>query len=318
MSTLYTITANLLAEWTVDLPGGIRLGKTQRAIHESFQVGGKGINVSRMAERLGRTSTAVLFPAGYTGALCCAWLEERKFSVLPFRQDGESRTGYVVRTSDSGETTFLGRDRPMQAEIWQQALSQLVTILRPGDGVCLCGSVPGWSPALAEGWRNFVDAVPSSVWIGIDTYGAPLADISGMRCDCIKINHDEWLSLFPDRDLRPETVAAYLSSVPSDRNWVITDGPERIWGRDCMSGKVFHLTPPKVKEVSATGCGDVLMAVLADALLKRMDLVAALKTAAPYASANAASPGIADMDLSALPDLAPDALYSYELPDTSI
>lgn len=318
MSTLYTLTANLLAEWTLTFAQEMRSGKTQRAASESFQVGGKGINVSRMAGRLNRNSTAVLFPAGYIGAKCCAWLEEREFSILPFRQQGESRTGYVVRCPETKETTFLGMDQPIQSDVWVQALQQLASVLRPGDGVCLCGSVPGWNQDLAVGWNDFVDSLPSGVWLGVDTYGAALNDVSRESCHCIKINHDEWLSLFPGKLLTPETVYSNLSLAPQDRHWIVTDGPGRIWGRDCTSGQVFHVTPPTVTEVSATGCGDVLMAVLADGLMTGMSLIDAVQRAAPYASANAASEGIADMDLSALPPLPQDALCVYEITDSTL
>lgn len=44
---IFTLTGNLLAERTLTLPAWAP-GRTQRAVAESFQVGGKGINVSRM------------------------------------------------------------------------------------------------------------------------------------------------------------------------------------------------------------------------------------------------------------------------------
>ena len=57
---IFTLTGNLLAERTVEFDGW-SLGKTQRAVRESFQVGGKGINVSKMLSRLGTPNTALCF-----------------------------------------------------------------------------------------------------------------------------------------------------------------------------------------------------------------------------------------------------------------
>ena len=54
MSTphVFTLTGNLLAERTFQFASW-EPGRTQRATGESFQVGGKGINVSKMLNRLG-------------------------------------------------------------------------------------------------------------------------------------------------------------------------------------------------------------------------------------------------------------------------
>jgi hypothetical protein len=80
---IFTLTGNLLAERTLDFERW-QPGETQRARRESFQVGGKGINVSKMLNRLGSPNTALCFVGGAPGAECAAWLETRGFS---FRTD---------------------------------------------------------------------------------------------------------------------------------------------------------------------------------------------------------------------------------------
>ncbi len=55
----YTFTGNLLAERTLTFADWAP-GRTQRAREESFQVGGKGINVAKMLRRLGSTPLAAL------------------------------------------------------------------------------------------------------------------------------------------------------------------------------------------------------------------------------------------------------------------
>ena len=69
MHPFYTLTGNLLAERTLTFTDW-EPGRTQRAREESFQVGGKGINVSRMLQRLGERSTALCFAGGAAGAEC--------------------------------------------------------------------------------------------------------------------------------------------------------------------------------------------------------------------------------------------------------
>jgi 1-phosphofructokinase len=64
---IFTLTGNLLAETTLEFASWSP-GKTQRASGETFQVGGKGINVSKMLTRLGAANTALCFTGGAAGS----------------------------------------------------------------------------------------------------------------------------------------------------------------------------------------------------------------------------------------------------------
>jgi 1-phosphofructokinase/tagatose 6-phosphate kinase len=81
------------------------------------------------------------------------------------------------------------------------------------------------------------------------------------------------------------------------RRWVVSDGPGAVWFRD-EHGAPASVLPPPVREVSATGSGDVLHAVLLAALfLDGQSLPAAVARAIPFAAANAAHAGIAEFRL---------------------
>ena len=66
---IFTLTGNLLAERTLEFETW-SAGRTQRATRESFQVGGKGINVSKMLNRHRVANTALCFTGGAPGAEC--------------------------------------------------------------------------------------------------------------------------------------------------------------------------------------------------------------------------------------------------------
>ena len=88
----FTLTGNLLAERTLELECWSP-GRTQRARRETFQVGGKGINVSKMLTRLGVANTALCFTGGAPGAECEAWLREHRFSFRAFATTSPTRAG---------------------------------------------------------------------------------------------------------------------------------------------------------------------------------------------------------------------------------
>jgi 1-phosphofructokinase len=64
------------------------------------------------------------------------------------------------------------------------------------------------------------------------------------------------------------------------------------------NGATETFKPPVIREISATGSGDVLLACVIEALfVRKLPLGEAVTFAIPYAAANAAHPGIAEFTL---------------------
>jgi fructose-1-phosphate kinase PfkB-like protein len=283
-----TLTCNLLAERTFEFPTWTP-GKTHRAVAESFQVGGKGINVAKMLHRLGSPATALCFIGGAAGGECQAWLARQAFTSRAFATTTPTRTGTVVRDRSGTvrETTFLGPDIPVDAHAIRACADFLDT--QPDGGIlALCGSVPGWDESRYDRLRSALERWMTRGTLAVDTYGPPLRWAAERPVQLIKINADELRTLAGDR----------ASGFPtSPRNWVISDGPRAVRTRDAASVEVT-LTPPSVSEVSPTGSGDVLLAAVLHGLhVQRLTLRDAVAFAIPYAAANAAHPGVADFPL---------------------
>jgi len=292
---LLTFTGNLLAERTQEFATWTP-GKTQRAERESFQVGGKGINVAKMLRRLGAPVTALCFAGGASGDECRAWLRAQGFAFEAFAAAGATRTGLVVRAPTRAETTFLGPDRAPDATAWRSAAECLDAC--PADrALALCGSVPGWADSDAATFREALDR-----WLArgqplfVDAYGPPLAWAAERPVELVKINADELRTLLGAGAAAADTAANLRTALGRwpVQAWIVTDGPRPVWF--AVRGETpTCLTPPPIREVSPTGSGDVLLACMLFARLHRgASWRAALEFALPYAAANAAHPGIAD------------------------
>lgn len=296
---LYTLTGNLLAETTAHYPS-IAPHRTHRAVSETFQVGGKGINVAKMAQRLGLSSTALCFPGGHTGERCRDWLMAQPFGFKAFALTTETREGWVVRDSEGSETTFLGCDHPVEEKPWRAALKMLGRELKGGDALALCGSVPGWRPALAEPLGELLGPLGEDVFVAVDTYGPPLRDLLQHPIDLVKINREELESILPSGQAGENFFDVLLQigrEHPSVKRWLITAGGGTVFALD-ENGKIFQMDPPKVEVVSAVGCGDVLLAGILHSLqVDGKSFPDAVAAALPLAAANAASAGIADFEL---------------------
>ena len=282
---VHTLTGNLLAERTLDFANW-EAGRTQRAQREMFQVGGKGINVSKMLNRLGVANTALCFAGGATGDECLAWLRERQFTFQAFRNGAPTRSGVVVRDASGRqrETTFLGPDVAPDAAA-AKACADFLDAQPAGEVLALCGSFPGWSDAHFDVLRAALERWLVRGILIADTYGPPLQWAMARPLALVKLNADE---------LRATGVVfdeAFRSSV---RNWVVTDGPNAVRVRD-ESGQDASLDPPTVREVSPTGSGDVLLAcVIRNWLIAGMPLRESVAGALPYAAANAGHAGVAE------------------------
>lgn len=292
--SILTLTGNLLAERTQEFVQWAE-GRTQRARSESFQVGGKGINVAKMLHRLGAPTTALCFVGGATGAECEAWLREQRFPVRCFATIGATRVGLVVRAAGRAETTFLGPDVAPDAAAIRACVAWLAE--QPdGQVLALCGSLPGWAGDGFGPLREALVAWQRRGRLAVDSYGPPLAWFAERPVDLVKINASELRTLFPGAS--PDAPLAGLLAEAARRwpvrRWIVTDGPAPAWHCE-HQGQPAAVTPPTVTEVSATGSGDVLFACVLDSLYRRQrSLGEALAKALPYAAANAAHSAIAE------------------------
>ncbi len=288
MPPVCTLTGNLLAERTLAFDTWTA-GKTQRARSESFQVGGKGINVSKMLTRLRAPNTALCFTGGAAGVECTGWLTARSVKFRAFPSSTPTRVGTVIRTlaptPTSAETTFLGPDSAPDAAA-VLACAAFLDAQPAGQILALCGSFPGWSEAAFDPLRASLTRWLARGTLAADTYGPPLSWAAAQPLALIKINADEFRAFAPD--------LAHLPSRAMAHRWVVTDGPRTVTLRD-TDGTLATLTPPPVREVSATGSGDVLFACLLHGLFcRQLSLRDAVARALPYAAANAAHPGVAE------------------------
>ena len=288
---LFTFTGNLLAERTLEFATW-SAGKTQRAVAESFQVGGKGINVSKMLNRLRVANTALCFTGGAAGAECETWLRARGFFFHAFASDRPTRAGVVVRAAEQPETTFLGPDVAPSREAVARC-AQFLDAQPDGQLLAICGSIPGWDDAAFDPLRAALERWLRRGHLVADTYGRPLQWLAARPLALVKINATEFRTLGIDGDAFPAALEAARRTLPV-RAWIVTDGPGPIWFADTDHAPA-KLEPPRIREVSATGSGDVLFAcVLHQRFVLQASLRASLLAALPAAAANAAHPGIAE------------------------
>lgn len=288
---IFTLTGNLLAERTLEFANWSP-GKTQRANRETFQVGGKGINVSKMLNRLHVENTALCFTGGASGAECESWLRAHQFTFRTFPTDASTRVGSVIRSVGQPETTFLGPDAAPSPSAVAECAS-FIDGQPDGQVLAICGSFPGWTESYVEELRQALVRWADRGILVVDTYGPPLEWFSRQPVALAKMNAVEFAGLTDQKETM-RSLSAIAASSPVQR-WVISDGPADVIFCDRTDAQPAVLHPPKVEEISATGSGDVLFASLLHGLfVRQLSLSEALRPAMILAAANAAHPGVAE------------------------
>lgn len=285
MANLFTITGNLLAETTCVFDAPER-GGSARAKSASFQVGGKGVNVAAAFNRIARRRPyAAVFPAGFTGRRCAAFLREKNFCrLLKFEISGETRLGLVCREYHSDvQTTFFTTEPPVLKSAFRAALAKIKSLARGGDFIAFCGSFAGWENSYAAEIADL--CAEKNLKLCVDTYGAPLAAFSALEnVFLLKVNADELARLDAQTAaeiMRPNAGKAKIC------NAAITDSSRAVRAR--FGGDFFEFAPPSVSEKSPTGCGDVFLASAIFGFMQNLPAEKILSDSAARASASAES-----------------------------
>ena len=295
---IITLTANIVAETTYYVSDW-GAGKTSRATEERFQVGGKGINVSKMLQRLGAETTALCFPGGYFGPICEQWLTERKRHFKSFSSGCITRSGAIIRAPRSEEISILGIDSHVSAESVQDCVNYLKGLSEPYV-LAICGVFQEWESSNWDPLRDWLPNREKHVNLAVDTYGPSLPWFARQQPNVAKINRQELETLFdesvsasPTEDLMKRVTENYDCPL-----WIVTDGESEIWTFEA-GGQPQAIQPPIVECLSPIGCGDVFFATLLDQQYNHPDrsLESAIELAANYASRNAASTEVATFSL---------------------
>jgi len=296
MKKIFTLTGNLLAETTARfaMPS---LGETARALEiVKFQVGGKGVNVAKSAKMLGAESTAAIFTAGEIGTRCENSLRPILDTIV-VRIAGQTREGLVCIDNKSGvETTFLGADVEIKRSDFEEMIKLLSAKIGNGDIFALCGSFPNWQSDYAD---IIIDMCASNnAKICIDTYGAPLNDFINKKVDLIKINRKEFANALHLKDFDNDN--HFFERLESFSNnakiFAVSDGSTKTLF--LSGGKIFSITPTKVKEISATGCGDIMLAsLIVNLYLRELPLRQSAEISTKIASAAAQQRDITAIDI---------------------
>lgn len=143
---IYTVTLNPALDKTVEIPS-LTVDSVNRITTMRTDPGGKGINVSKVIQKLNGESTATGILGGNTGRSICSALEQMKIRTDFRFAEGETRTNLKVIDPINHTNTDLNEPGiTVSEEILDGLLEELLLKVHEGDIIILSGSLPKGAP----------------------------------------------------------------------------------------------------------------------------------------------------------------------------
>lgn len=284
-----TVTLNPALDEAVALEN-LNLGHKNRCSLDSLDPGGKGVNASRVIQRLGRDTLALGFAGGVTGGLLLRKLDEESVPHAFFDVADETRVNIMIyeRGSERRSRLYLPGARVERGQL--EALQARLDGLSSGSVVIFGGSVP---PGLPKSiYRDFIRTLNArGVRTIVDTSGEALAAALEAQPALIKPNVTEASELLGHPLLSDVEVLAAARELRARgaEQVVISQGARGAIGLNADGA--WKALPPKVQARSTVGSGDSMVAGLAIALDEGKPLIEGLRLGTATGAATAMVPG---------------------------
>lgn len=285
-----TITLNPAVDKTVYV-SKLAPNDTNRVQKVETDAGGKGINCSRMLQRLGAETLAVGFLGGKTGEFVRAILDKEGIPHDFVQTKQPTRTCICVEdATDAPPTTFNERGGPIEHPELVALLEKAKDCCRKSSYVVFGGSVPvGVNPDIYKVLIQIASAGGAKTVLDAD--GDAFAEGLAMKPFMIKPNRDEAEHLLKTEFSSKVDVARAALKLSETGVELVVISLGKQGAIACYHGAVYDATPPDVKAVSTIGSGDSMIAGVLFALEQSMPIEDALRLGCAAGAATAMSSG---------------------------
>lgn len=306
---IYTVTMNPALDKTVEIPS-LTVDSVNRITAMRTDPGGKGINVSKVIQKLGGESTATGILGGNTGQAIRSALEAMKIRTDFRFVEGETRTNLKVIDPVNHTNTDLNEPGvTVSEEILGGLLEELLLKLHKEDIVILSGSLPKGSPKNTYGtWIRACKEAGAKVFLDADRELL----LEGLQASpyLIKPNHHE-LSELMDKTLEApdelEKAARSLMKKYNIEKVVVSMGS--AGALYITAEETIYAEGLKVPVQSTVGAGDSVVAALAVSEESGRSLEDTIRLSTACGAANVMCSGTQAAEYSVIEELMPKVTF---------
>lgn len=254
---IYTVTLNPSLDYVLEVKD-FTIGVVNRSENEEIHVGGKGINVSIVLNRLEIENIALGFIAGFTGKVI-----EEKTKNMGYKtefiqlEEGLSRINVILQGQ---ETTEINSQGPVIPEDAMYQLYSKLGLMKEGDILVLAGSVP---KSLSEDiYENMIKRYANkNINFVVDATNQLLRNVLKYEPFLVKPNHHELGELYGVQLATKEEVITYARKLKEE-------GAKNVLVSMASMGAVlideneneYYKEAPEGKVINSVGAGDSMVA----------------------------------------------------------
>ena len=258
--------------------------------------GGKGLNVSRVAGKLGEEVAATGFVGGFNGRYLESLVDNPLVRCAFTHVNAETRSCINCwDLSDGKSTEYLEPGAPVTGEDVSRFLADFDRELAGADVVTISGSIPEGAPE--EIYSDLISRCrQAGIPVLVDTSGARLISAVKEKPSFIKPNEDE-IAQLTGRSFsgREEAVRALMELHDGGIPYVVLSLGAEGALLACDKG-VFHGKPPKITPRNTVGCGDSMVAGFAVGFSRHLPMAETFRMALTVSAASALSLFTGDFD----------------------
>lgn len=285
---IHTVTANPALDLTYRV-GELKIHDTIRAKKVFRAAGGKGINVSRVAARLGHPTVAMGFTGGRAGDEIEELLSQEGIRTWFTRHQHATRTNVIIQDDEGQQIRVSGPGGEVRPEEIAALHSSIFDLRRP-DFLVVSGSLLKGMPQ--DFYTGLIkEACKEGIKVAADADGDELKAAVAAGAYLVKPNHFELErltgikvvgaegALRAAREVLKAGVTAVLASLGAEGAVLVSEGV------------AWRGVPPKVEVDSAVGSGDSMLAGALIARAEGADWAETLRLAVACGTATAKTPG---------------------------
>ncbi|MCC9138010.1 1-phosphofructokinase family hexose kinase [Pontibacter silvestris] len=292
MHKIITITVNPALDKSTSAKNIVSDDKI-RCASPVYEPGGGGINVSRAIKKLGGESCAWFLAGGPPGVKLQELLKEEEVDFWAVETRNWSRENLMVVDEAIGKQYRFGMPgSETYEEEWMQIINRLEKLEEVPEYVIASGSLPPGVPddfyyqlAVIANKRNFK--------LIVDTSGAALLKAASESIFLLKPNQAELPALAEQDKVHPlamEDVAMKVLEEGKCQVLVVSLGPRGAMLATKEKG-ISYVVPPSVKQGSAVGAGDSMVAGMVLGLQRGYDMEDVVRYGVAAGSAATITPG---------------------------
>ncbi len=291
MPQIVTLTMNPAIDVSTSTPG-IEPWRKLRCAPGRRDAGGGGINVARVARRLGADVTAVYPAGGFTGEVLQRLVAQEGITSVAVPVEGDTREDFTVLDEGRGEQyRFVLPGPRLRGTEWMQCLKTLAAITPTPDFVCASGSLPQGAPD--DLYARVAEIVCSwGVPLALDASGAALARALDQHVFLIKPNLNEIRELAGSAlEDEPSLVRACRDLIARGRVEVVALTLGAEGALLVTAERAWRAGPLPVQPISTVGTGDSFLGAMGWALAGGMPIEEAFRYGIAAGTAALMAPG---------------------------